>query len=204
VSLVCLAAGIALLYVVWIRDDGGEPAATAETPAVVETCPSGWRDFDNTSLRFKICLPSNLLFSNGAGTQDLAEVNQTDAAFVNDFHVVNPAWLQPWPSVIPTDPGLAPLRIAVRPPAADLGLEGCALRSQPVDAKGIQSCSDLFFIYDGVAYSDANGDFHRFRAILPGSSPARPLFMQADSMSAAWSTGQQTLVQQVLESIRPY
>jgi hypothetical protein len=195
-------AGIALLYVVWLRDDGD--SATAETQGVTDVCPSGWRDFDNTSLRFKICLPSNLLFAGSSGTQSLTDVSQTSPDFVNDFHVVNLAWNQPWPATIPGDPTLPPLRIAVRPPAADLGIEGCPLRSQAVDARGVQSCSDLFFIYDGVAYPDPNGDFHRFRAILPGSSPARPLFLQADSMTAAWTTGQQNLVQQVLESIRPY
>jgi hypothetical protein len=196
-------AGIALLYVIWIKDDG-DNGHTSETPDVVEVCPAGWRDFDNTSLRFKICLPSNLLFANGTGTQALTDVNQTDPAFVNDFHVINLAWQQPWPATIPTDPTLPPLRIAVRPPAADLGIEGCDLRAQPTDEDGVQSCSDLFFIYDGVAYPDPNGDFHRFRAIFPGSTPSRPLFLQADSMTAAWTPGQEMLVQTVLESIRPY
>ncbi len=205
-SLLCVVAGVALLYFVWIRDDGdGATGPTSETQGVVEpVCPTGWTDFDNTALRFKICLPSNLVFSNGTGTQSLSSVNQTDPAFVNDFHVVNLAWLQPWPATLPSDPALPPLRIAVRTPAADLGLEGCPLRTQPVDAKGIQSCSDAFFILDGLPYVDPVGDLHRFRAILPGSTPARPLFMQADSMTAAWAAGQQALVQRVMESIRPY
>lgn len=205
-SLLCVAAGVALLYLVWIRDDGdGTTEPTSETQGVAEQiCPTGWTDFDNTALRFKVCLPSNMVFSNGTTTQALSAVNQTDPAFVNDFHVVNLAWLQPWPATLPSDPALPPLRIALRTPAADLGIEGCALRTQPVDAKGVQSCSDLFFVFDGVAYPDLAGDFHRFRALLPGATPAAPLFMQADSMTAAWSSGQQTLVQRVLDSIRPY
>ncbi|MGE0056666.1 MAG: hypothetical protein AB7P33_02050 [Dehalococcoidia bacterium] len=204
VSLLCVVAGIALLYFVWIRDDS-EPEPTSETQGVVEPiCPSGWTDFDNSALRFKICLPSNMLFSNGTSTQNLSTVSQTDPAFVNDFHVVNPAFAPPWPATPPSDPTLAPLRIAVRTPAADLGIEGCALRAQPADAKGVQSCSDAFFILDGLPYVDPAGDLHRFRAILPGSTPARPLYLQADSMTAAWATGQQALVQRVLESIRPY
>jgi hypothetical protein len=202
-SILFVAAGIALLYFTWFNGDdseGEQPAA--EVDGVVEVCPSGWRDFDNTALHFKICLPNNLVFQNAGVTTALPDVNQSDPAFVNDFHVVNPAFLNPWPATIPSDPALPPLRIAVRKPAADLGIEGCALRTAPVDAKGVQSCSDLFFILDGQAIPDAAGDFHRYRALFMANG--QQLFFQADSMTAAWAAGQQVLVQRVLESIRPY
>jgi hypothetical protein len=207
VSLLCVSAGVFLLYITWF--DGGEssePEAVSqpEPTPVVEVCPSGWRDFDHTAMRFKVCLPANLVFSTGGGTQALTDVDQQDPRFINDFHVVNLAWLNPWPEVIPQDPALPPLRIAIRPPAADLGVEGCPLRAQPVDADGTQSCSDLFFILNGEAVPHPAGDFHRFRALLPAEGQAAgPLFFQADSMTAGW-TIQEPLVRQVLDSIRPY
>lgn len=202
-SLLFVAAGLALLYFTWFDGDDSKDDVAAEVDGVVDVCPSGWRDFDNTSLRFKICLPNNLLFQNATGaTLALPAANQSDPAFINDFHVVNAAFLAPWPTTIPTDPTLPPLRIAIRKPFADLGIEGCSLRATPVDAKGVQSCSDLFYILDGVAVPDPTGDFHRFRALFTANG--QQLFFQADSMTAAWLPGQQALVQRVFESIRPY
>jgi hypothetical protein len=207
VSLLCLAAGFFLLYITWLDgdDDENEPAAVTETPVVVveQPCPTGWRDFDNTAARYKVCLPLNMVFSTGTGTIALADVSQQDPLFINDFHVVNLAWLNPWPLEIPTDPALPPLRIAIRQPAVDLGIEGCPLRTQPL-TDGVQSCSDIFFIRDGQAIPDPAGDFHRFRALIALEAPATgQLFFQADSMTAAW-TSQGPLVQMVLDSIRPY
>lgn len=200
-SLLCVVAGIFLLYITWFNGDGSEEPQAGVEGAREEVCPAGWRDFDNTALRVRVCLPSNMVFSTGSGTQSLNEADQTDPRFVNDFHVVNLAWLNPWPSVLPQDPALPPLRIAIRTPAADFGVEGCALRDAPANADGVKSCSDLFFIWDGIAYPDPNGDFHRFRALLPANG--RQLFFQADSMTAAWPA-QEALVRQVLDSIRPY
>jgi hypothetical protein len=199
-------AGFFLLYVTWLDgDDDKQPEEQTEVQGAVDpVCPAGWRDFDNTALRIKVCLPSNLVFSTGTSTQALTDVNQQDPLFVNDFHVINFAWLNPWPAVVPQDPAMPPLRIAIRPPAADPGVEGCALRTQPVDADGVQSCSDLFFIWDGQAVPHPEGDFHRFRALIPSTAQTGgKLFFQADSMTAAWPT-QGPLVQQVLDSIRPY
>ena len=205
-SLLCLAAGFFLLYITWFDRNDEEPDPVAEAPSptpVVSPCPAGWRDFDNTAMRYRVCLPSSMVFSTGTGTLPLPEVNQQDPSFVNDFHVVNLAWLNPWPAVIPEDPALPPLRIAIRTPAADFGIEGCPLRAQPVN-DGVQSCSDLFFIRDGQAIPDPAGDFHRFRALIAMESPATgELFFQSDSMTAAWNI-QGPLVQTVLDSIRPY
>ena len=207
VSLLCLAAGLFLLYITWF-DDGGddevEPTAAVETPVVEQPCPVGWRDFDNTAARYKVCLPSNMVFSTGTGTLALTEVSQQDPRFINDFHVVNLAWLNPWPEVIPTDPALPPLRIAIRQPSAmDLEIEGCPLRTQPL-TDGIQSCSDALLIVDGRAVLDPAGYFHRFRALVALEAPASgQIFFQADSMTAAWPA-QGPLIQTVLDSIRPY
>jgi hypothetical protein len=205
VSLLCVAAGVALLYFTWLNGDESEGGTSPEvepTPIVAEVCPAGWRDFDNTALKFKICLPSNLVFQSAGVTTPLPDVNQSSPAFVNDFHVVNLAFLNPWPATLPSDPTLPPLRIAVRKPAVEFGIEGCSLRTAAANEKAVQSCSDLFYIIDGQAIPDPTGDFHRFRALLPANG--QQLFFQADSMTAAWTAGQQALVQRVLDSIRAY
>lgn len=134
----------------------------------------------------------------------LREIDQADPRFINDFHVVNLAWLNPWPEVIPADPLLPPLRIAFRLPPADYGIEGCSVPATPPGASGVQACSDRLFVPGGVAFIDPNGDFHRYRALIPSASaPGGKLFMQADSMTAAWAA-QEAIVLQVLESVQPY
>ena len=205
-SLLCVVAGVFLLYITWFdggEDNGSEPEADVQG-VIDQVCPDGWRDFDNTALRIRVCLPPNLVFSTGTGNQALSDVDQQDPRFVNDFHVVNLAWLNPWPQVIPQDPAMPPLRIAIRTPAADFGIEGCTLREAPVDADGVQSCIDHLVIVDGQGIPDPAGDFHRFRALIPAPVQAGgELFFQADSMTAAWPI-QGPLVQRVLDSIRPY
>lgn len=145
-----------------------------------------------------------MVFSTGTSTVALGDVDKSDPRFVNDFHVVNLAWLNPWPTTIPADPALPPLRIAIRLPPVDYGLEGCSVPGSPPDAAGVQACSDLLFVFNGQAFIDPLGDFHRYRALIPaGGADGGKLFLQADSMTAAWSS-QGALVQQVLTSIRPY
>jgi hypothetical protein len=204
-SLLCIAAGIALLYFTWFDGKESEGKVEQAAPEVpVSRCPEGMQDFDNTALRFKICLPSNLVYSNGVTTSALAEADQQDPTFINDFHVVNLAWLVPWTFPPPSDPAIAPLRVAVRLEPGDLGPEGCPLRLAPPSPEGVLSCSDAFFADQSGAYLDPNGFAHRFRAILPQTAPnGVRLFVQVDGPTEAWPM-QQPLVEQILNSLETY
>jgi hypothetical protein len=205
-SLLCIAAGIALLYFTWFdgKDSEGSTEPQAEPEAAMPRCPEGMTDFDNTALRFKICLPSNLVYSNGVTTSALADANQQDPKFINDFHVVNLAWLVPWTSPPPPDPAIAPLRLAVRLEPANLGVEGCPLLLAIPSPAGVKSCSDAFFVDLSGDHLDPNGFMHRFRAMLPQTGPnGARLYMQVDSPAEAWSI-QQPLIEQILGSIQTY
>jgi hypothetical protein len=206
-SLLCIAAGIALLYFTWFDgedSEGSTEQAAPEMPAPVNRCPDGMADFDNTVLRFRICLPSNLVYSNGVTTSALADANQQDPQFINDFHVVNLAWLLPWASPPPSDPAIAPMRLAVRLEPPDLGIEGCPLRQAPPSPTGVLACSDGFFVDQSGDHLDPNGFMHRYRAILPHTGPnGTRLYMQVDSPAEAWPI-QQPLVEEILNSIETY
>jgi len=219
-SLSFIVIGVALvLYVAqrhvdltfWSSDPEPVQAIEPLPKGRAEECPTDWRFIDNTEQRFTICLPLNLVYFDGAGTQQLESASDADwARIFRDFVMVNDAGLALGP------PGnehaaLAPisLRVDVVPPGTSSpGCDFSGFQAFPEDGIESVSCSDTFFLNGPQLVFAPDGPIHRFRALIPtqrgrSANEVFSLYLAITSLTADWPR-QQPLFQELFDTLRPY